>query len=140
MILLADQPTLNVADLTRLAETWWRQPGHMVATQYADTIGVPVFRRDVRVITETVRRSWREEATGNHADQVIAIPIPRAAFDIDVPVDISAYQTRATAQPKGAEVSRASILRSAAYCGCGELRCFCNDQQQVPYSLRKRSI
>jgi molybdenum cofactor cytidylyltransferase len=95
MLLLADQAAVTADDLRRLAGSWRKQPLHPAAALYSGTVGVPAIFprsafRDLAGLhgDEGARRLLRRGF-----DQLVRVPMPSAAIDIDTPEDLLALET-----------------------------------------------
>lgn len=90
LITLADQAAVTVDDLKRLAGTWRREPGRIVAARYEGRLGVPaVFPRADFATLAALRgdRGARELLRRSH-DRVIGVNLANAGIDIDTPEDL----------------------------------------------------
>lgn len=92
LILLCDQPELASEHLQSIVQTWRQHPDHAVASRYQSTLGVPAL----------LPRSWFPKIGAIGGDQgarellrslpqVIGIPSPQLARDIDFPWDLPAH-------------------------------------------------
>jgi molybdenum cofactor cytidylyltransferase len=90
MLVLADQPAVTAEDLRRLAGTWRRQPGYIVAAQYGATMGAPaVFpSSSFRDLTELRGDRGAQLLFKRNPDRVIRVPMDSASIDIDTPEDL----------------------------------------------------
>jgi molybdenum cofactor cytidylyltransferase len=90
MLVLADQAAVTAADLRRLAMTWRRQPGYIVAAQYGATLGAPaVFPSSTfRDLSELRGDRGAQVLFKRNPDRVIRVPMESAAIDIDTPEDL----------------------------------------------------
>jgi molybdenum cofactor cytidylyltransferase len=96
MLLLADQPLIDSADLERLIARWRAMPEACVAAAYCGNVGVPaIFPRSMfeALLQLDGDRGARSLLVGASAN-VIAVPLPHAAFDVDTPTDLAALQGR----------------------------------------------
>jgi molybdenum cofactor cytidylyltransferase len=90
MLLLADQACVTAEDLRRLAGAWRRQPLCVAAAQYGATCGVPaIFPRHLfGQLSELRGDSGARQLLKRHADQLVRVRMPSAAFDLDTPDDL----------------------------------------------------
>ncbi|MEW6431298.1 MAG: nucleotidyltransferase family protein [Myxococcota bacterium] len=88
LVLLVDQPRVDVEDLRRLISA----PGGVAAAEYDGVLGVPA--RFPGPVLDALERLPDERGAGPwlraHADQVTPVPMPSAAEDIDTPDDAAA--------------------------------------------------
>lgn len=98
MLVLADQARISAQDYSRLAEAWRHSPDSLIAAHYGAHSGAPViFPR--RVFGELERLSGDVGARSvleRHAREVLAVPMPSAAFDLDTPADLAVMVDSAT--------------------------------------------
>lgn len=90
MLMLADQAAVTTEDLRRLASTWRRQPGYMVAAQYGSTLGAPAIFPSA-LFRDLAELRGDRGASGlfhRNPDRVIRVPMESAALDIDTPEDL----------------------------------------------------
>jgi molybdenum cofactor cytidylyltransferase len=90
MLVLADQAAVSAEDLRRLAMTWRRQPGYIVAAQYGSTLGAPaVFpASSFRDLAELRGDRGAQSLFKRNPDRVVRVPMDSAAIDIDTPEDL----------------------------------------------------
>ena len=89
MITLSDQPLVTTDALNTIVEAHYRTGKDIVASEYADTHGVPLFIGK-RFFDEIVALDGNEGAKrviACHLEEVTTIPLAEAAFDIDTPAD-----------------------------------------------------
>lgn len=96
LLLLADQPLIESADLDRLVQHWREHPERIACSSYAGTQGPPVifpsgFFKDLLTITGD---KGARAILKQHANCVDAIDMDAAAVDIDTPDDLSALEDR----------------------------------------------
>lgn len=88
LVLLVDQPRVDVEDLRRLISA----PGGVAAAQYDGVLGVPA--RFPAGALAALAQLQDERGAGPwlraHADQVTPVPMPSAAHDVDTPKDAAA--------------------------------------------------
>ncbi len=92
LLLLGDQPRITRASLRPLAHAWQRQPSRIVASQYLGVSGAPcIFPRWCFADLLALRADQGARALlERHAEQVVCIPHPEAAADVDWPGDLAA--------------------------------------------------
>jgi molybdenum cofactor cytidylyltransferase len=90
LVMLADQPLIATAALTRLISTWRRQPRQIVASRYSGATGVPVIfpRWCFEQLAELRGDQGARALITRHSDHVVALALPEAAIDIDQPEDL----------------------------------------------------
>lgn len=90
MLVLADQARVTAEDLRRLAGAWRREPLCVVAASYGSTVGVPaIFPRHLfGELSELRGDSGARALVKRHADRVVKVRMPSAAFDLDTPDDL----------------------------------------------------
>ena len=90
MLVLADQAAVTAEDLRRLAGTWRRQPGFIVAAQYGATMGAPAIfpSSSFRDLTELSGDRGANHLFHRNPDRVVRVPMESAALDIDTPEDL----------------------------------------------------
>ena len=90
MLVLADQATVTAEDLGRLASAWRRQPQHIAAARYGATLGVPaIFPQHLFAqLCELKGDVGARALLRRHADHLVKVPMPSAAFDLDTPDDL----------------------------------------------------
>ncbi len=89
LVLLPDQVYVSASDLQRLVSAWQTAPDRPAAAAYAGTFGVPaILPRSLfpQVMALSGDRGARAIFTACR-DQLISVPIPGAAFDLDTPLD-----------------------------------------------------
>lgn len=118
LLLLADQVQVGTPDLGRLAAAWRRQPLLAAAAQYDGRLGVPaIFPRSafgalLQLRGDRGAQGWLRA----HAERVAAVPMPRAAIDIDTPEDLARAQALleqepSLSAPSAKEISGAEVTR-----------------------------
>lgn len=90
LLLLADQAAVTAADLQRLVDTWRRSPRAIVAAQYGGGYGVPaVFpRAEFPGLLRLRGEQGAEMVLRGPTVELIGVPMPSAATDIDRPDDL----------------------------------------------------
>lgn len=90
MLVLADQACVTAEDLRRLAGAWRRQPLAVAAAQYGGTFGVPaIFPQHLFTeLSQLKGDSGARMLLKRHADRMVKVPMPSAAFDLDTPDDL----------------------------------------------------
>ncbi len=90
MLVLADQACVTAEDLRRLAGAWRRQPLCVAAARYGATVGVPaIFPQHLfRELSELKGDTGARALLKRHADRLVKVPMPSAAFDLDTPNDL----------------------------------------------------
>lgn len=95
VVMLCDQPLVTPQLLDELVATHRRTGSPIVACEYADTVGVPaLFSRALfDELTSIGDDTGAKQVIARHADEVVRVPFPAAAFDIDTPDDFARAQT-----------------------------------------------
>jgi molybdenum cofactor cytidylyltransferase len=90
MLVLADQACVTAEDLRRLAGAWRRQPLSVAAAQYGATIGAPAVlpQHLFSELSELKGDGGARALLKRHADRLVKVPMPSAAFDLDTPDDL----------------------------------------------------
>jgi molybdenum cofactor cytidylyltransferase len=89
VITLADQPFVTARALNRIVEAHYVSGKHVVASEYADTYGVPVFIGE-QLFDEIAALQGDQGAKSvivRHLEAMTTVPLVEAAFDIDTPKD-----------------------------------------------------
>ena len=89
LLLLADQAAVTSADLQRLTDTWRRSPRAIVAAQYSGGYGVPAIfpRAEFPALLRLRGEQGAEVLLRSPAIELIGVPMPSAATDMDRPGD-----------------------------------------------------
>lgn len=89
LVLLVDQPALDLAHLRALLDRWRQQPGQPVASAYADTVGVPAVLplgwrdRLLQLQADSGARAWLRSAPN-----LALVRNEALAADVDLPQDL----------------------------------------------------
>lgn len=85
IVALADQPTIGPAQLRKLIDASRRAPDRIVAAKFADVLGPPCLfpRRYFEDLAALSGMQGARKLLDRHAQDVIAVPMPEAAVDID---------------------------------------------------------
>ena len=90
LVCLADQPLVEAGDLAALVRTWRDNPRSVVASRYAGKLGVPaIFPRSHFGALKSLAGDRGAQALLASSKNVLGIPIPLAAVDVDKPKDLS---------------------------------------------------
>ena len=90
LVCLADQPLLEAEDLAALVLTWRARPRSVVASRYAGKIGVPaIFPRSCFRALKSLSGDRGAQELLASSNDVLSMPMPLAAVDIDDPRDLS---------------------------------------------------
>lgn len=97
LLLLCDQWRVEAGDLEKLVACWAPRPLAAVAAAYEDSIGPPVVLP--RALFEKLSRlrgdSGARRVLKRWPGEVLTVPLPNAAFDLDEPADLDALANRA---------------------------------------------
>jgi molybdenum cofactor cytidylyltransferase len=90
LLLLADQAAVTSADLQRLTDMWRRSPRAIVAAQYSGGHGVPAIfpRAEFPALLRLRGEQGAEAVLRSPAVELIGVPMPSAATDIDRPGNV----------------------------------------------------
>ncbi len=90
LLLLADQAAVTAADLQRLVDMWRRSPRAIVAAQYGGGYGVPAIfpRAEFPALLRLRGEQGAEVVLRSPTVELIGVPMPSAATDIDRPGDL----------------------------------------------------
>jgi CTP:molybdopterin cytidylyltransferase MocA len=89
LIVLTDQPRLHVDHLLALCAAWRAAPGRAAASAYAGVLGVPaLLPRAWFPAIASLRGDIGARALLRGRTDVVAVPEPDLARDIDVPADL----------------------------------------------------
>lgn len=90
LVCLADQPLLEAEDLARLVLAWRASARSVVASRYAGKLGVPaIFPRSHFGALKSLSGERGAQVLLASSNDVLSVPIPLAAVDIDDPQDLS---------------------------------------------------
>lgn len=108
LLLLADQVQVGTEELRQLASAWRRQPQLAVAAQYGGGIGVPaIIPRNAFSALLQLRGDRGAQAWLRANDtRVVAVPMPRAAVDIDTPEDLARVAAQGGQDEAGVTAAR----------------------------------
>lgn len=89
LVLLVDQPFVNSELLKQLQQESVSNPTKIVATHYGEVLGVPAIFPDIYFdrLSQIEGDKGARQVIVQHKDQVVSIPFPKAAFDLDTPED-----------------------------------------------------
>ena len=92
LIALADQVAVTPGDLRRLLDAWRRDPERIAAARHGEIIGVPAIFPTVMFdqLSQLQGDRGAHELLRRTAGQVIDVPMPTAAVDVDTPADLAA--------------------------------------------------
>lgn len=92
LIMLCDQPLVDHAVLRRLRAAWQKTPDRLIASSYADTLGVPAIipRSFFGEICNIAGDHGAKSLLLRYCDEVIRVPSPEAAIDVDTPAELAA--------------------------------------------------
>jgi CTP:molybdopterin cytidylyltransferase MocA len=91
LVALTDQPALDATHLIALRDAWRATPARAAASAYAGVLGVPAllprawFARIAQLEGDVGARALLRERAG----EVIAVPAPALARDLDTPADLA---------------------------------------------------
>lgn len=90
LILLTDQPHVNRALLEKLIDTARSTHKPIVASQYGDTLGVPILFRSAyfEALQQLSGDAGARVLVQQHIDDVASVPFEEGAVDLDTPEDV----------------------------------------------------
>jgi molybdenum cofactor cytidylyltransferase len=96
LILLADQPLISSQDLHNLYRVWCANPERIACASFANTLGVPAifpaqFKTQLRACTGD---QGAKKLLLNNQQQLVAVPMAAAEFDIDTRADLDDLRVR----------------------------------------------
>jgi molybdenum cofactor cytidylyltransferase len=90
LLMVCDQTDLSADEFGVLAATWARMPRRIVASRYANTVGVPaIFPRNVFPLLAALRGDTGAKTVIEASEDAIFVDIPGAAVDIDTEQDLA---------------------------------------------------
>jgi molybdenum cofactor cytidylyltransferase len=89
VITLSDQPLVTADAVNRIVEAHYQTGKDIVASEYADTHGVPLFigKRFFDEISALTGTEGAKRVMDRHLEEMMTVPLVEAAFDIDTPND-----------------------------------------------------
>jgi molybdenum cofactor cytidylyltransferase len=95
VLMLCDQPFVSTELIQQLIEVYRAKQPLIVASHYADTIGVPALFHHTLFseLTQLNGTIGARKIIQQFAHSMIAIPFPAGAIDIDTPTDYEQLQT-----------------------------------------------
>jgi molybdenum cofactor cytidylyltransferase len=95
LILLGDQPLIHPSQLQLLLSQWQKHPTHIVASEYAQSVGVPaVFSSNYFSHLLTLKgEQGAKVLLRKFESNVVKVPLPEAECDIDVKSDFQQLLT-----------------------------------------------
>jgi molybdenum cofactor cytidylyltransferase len=103
VVMLCDQPLVTTQLIDELVATHRRTGASIVACEYADTVGVPALfsRAMFDELAALSGDTGAKQVIARHASEVVRVPFPAAAFDVDTPEDFARAQTGAIPRSGG---------------------------------------
>ena len=101
MILLADQPLIELSDLQQMLEHGGADVGRLVCAEFAGTLGVPALfpARFKNGLLQCCGDRGAKALLHEHAAEAVKIALARAAVDIDSPSDLALLPAGPAATP-----------------------------------------
>ncbi len=89
VVALSDQPLVTADAVNRIVEAHYQTGKDIVASEYADTHGVPLFigKRFFDEISALAGTEGAKCVIDRHLEEMTTVPLVEAAFDIDTPND-----------------------------------------------------
>lgn len=90
LIMVCDQPYLSGEHLQKLTVALQQQPKPIVASAYANVIGVPaIFRKEFfNRLLQLDEDAGAKKVIQQFADQVYTLPFEKGEIDLDTPRDL----------------------------------------------------
>src|SRR5688572_2141379 len=94
LVLLADQPLIELADLQKMLALGQQHPTRIICAEFAGTLGVPaLFPPEYKNRLSVLSGDRGAKALLSQTD-VITLPLANAAVDIDLPSDLALLSTQ----------------------------------------------
>lgn len=89
LVLLADQPLVQVEKLAEMVQFYQANAAEIVASAYHDTFGVPAIFGQAMFdhLLQLKGKTGAKKVMKQHANELISFALPKAAFDVDTPED-----------------------------------------------------
>jgi molybdenum cofactor cytidylyltransferase len=96
LVLLCDQPALGAVHLQALVDAWQGRPEHAAASVYDGVLGVPALlpRAWFTALSHSTGDRGARDLLRERCEEVIAVPAPALARDVDHPADLAAVFTQ----------------------------------------------
>lgn len=96
VLLLCDQPLVTSQLIDRLVAAHRASGAPIVACEYAETVGVPaLFGRTLfDELAALPPEAGAKQVIARHGTDVVRVPFPAAAFDLDTPADVARARAR----------------------------------------------
>jgi molybdenum cofactor cytidylyltransferase len=93
IVLLCDQPFISVSLIDQLITVYQSTPCSIVASAYAQVLGVPALFRDQHFpeLLKLDSNAGAKQLIQRHLDQVHSVPFPAGAIDLDTPQEYQAF-------------------------------------------------
>jgi molybdenum cofactor cytidylyltransferase len=87
VITLSDQPLVTAKAVNRIVEAHYQTGKDIVASEYADTHGVPlsIGRRFFDEMSALAGTEGAKRVIDRHLEEMTTVPLLEAAFDVDTP-------------------------------------------------------
>lgn len=97
VLMLCDQPRVTPRLIDQLIDTHRRTSAPIVACEYAATVGVPALFSNALFdeLTALNGETGAKQVIARHPGDVVRVPFPPAAFDVDTPEDFARAQSDA---------------------------------------------
>lgn len=94
LVLLTDQPYVSRALLEQLIETATSSHKAIVASEYGDTLGVPVLFRPefFDALKSLTGDTGARKLVQQHPDDVVGVPFEQGNIDLDTPEDVAKWR------------------------------------------------
>jgi molybdenum cofactor cytidylyltransferase len=96
VLMLCDQPFVSAAVIDQLVEVYQQTGRSIVASAYADTLGVPALfgRSRWAELTSLRQAEGAKQVIIRHQQDVAVVPFAEGAIDIDTPQDYAQFQAK----------------------------------------------
>jgi molybdenum cofactor cytidylyltransferase len=93
VITLSDQPLVTAVAVNRIVEAHYQTGKDIVASEYADTHGVPLFigKRFFDEISALAGTEGAKRVIDRHLEEMTTVPLVEAAFDVDTPDEYARF-------------------------------------------------
>ena len=106
LILLCDQWAIELADLKTLKSAWQKSPDKIIASEYFEpklqqtVLGAPaIFPRQFFPQLMLLKETGARKILNQNKNQLIAVPLDHAAFDLDTPQDLNNFYSQIKTKP-----------------------------------------
>jgi molybdenum cofactor cytidylyltransferase len=96
LILVCDQPLLTARHLYNLIHKHSQSKKEIIASRYANTVGVPVLfdKSFFKTLADVPDDGGAKGIISSHADQLATVDFPDGAIDLDTPEDYTRFKNK----------------------------------------------